>query len=239
MAILTSVDGLVIDARGPVLSATLAAPNGNQVSPVMADALIEVLTAPPTDAHVLVLRAVGEAFCLGRDRAATGPGALSVEVDRLVRLNQALVTTSLVTIAEVHGDAAGFGAGLAALADVSVATESARFWFPEIGIGLAPTLVLAWLERMVGRREAFWLTATGERVPAVRALQLGLLNEVVTDQKALSDAVERRVAELVAHPRRVHAEIKSMLRAASALSPEQAGQLAASRLVVGSLRLGG
>lgn len=238
MAILTAVDGLLIDAQGPVLSATLAAPNGNQVSPVMADALIEVLTAPPDDAHVLVLRAVGEAFCLGRDRAATDPGSLGVEVDRLVRLNEALRQTSLVTIAEVHGDAAGFGAGLVALADVSIAVASAELWFPEIGLGLAPTLVLAWLERVVGRREAFWLTATGERVSAVRAEELGLINQVVSDQKALSDAIEQRIAALLPRSPRVHAEIKSMLNAASALSPEQANQLAASRLVVGSLQRG-
>jgi len=237
MAILSSVDGLVIDAQGPVLSATLAAPNGNQVSPAMADALIEVLTTPPADAHILVLRAVGDAFCLGRDRAATDPGSLAVEVARLVRLNEALAASPLVTIAEVHGDAAGFGAGLMALADVSVAVESAQIWFPEIGLHLAPTLVLAWLERAVGRRDAFWLTATGERISATRAQELGLVNEVVSDQRALSDAIDRRVSELLPRSKRVHAEIKSMLRAASALSPEQANELAASRLVVGSLRI--
>jgi enoyl-CoA hydratase/carnithine racemase len=143
-----------------------------------------------------------------------------------------------VTIAEVHGDAAGFGAGLVALADVSVAVASAGFWFPEVGLGLAPTLVLAWLERAVGRREAFWLSATGERISATRAQQLGLLNDVVPDQRALSDVIEQRVGALLPRSPRVHAEIKSMLRAASGLNPEQANELAASRLVVGSLRLG-
>ena len=37
-----------------------------------------------------------------------------------------------------------------------------RFYFPEVGIGLAPALVLAWLPRLIGERQAFWLTATGE-----------------------------------------------------------------------------
>jgi len=123
------------------------------------------------------------------------------------------------------------------LADLAVAVESADFWFPEVSLGLAPTLVLAWLGRMIGRREAFWLTATGEHVSARRALELGLLNEVVADPGALDQAVERRVAALLAAPARVHAEIKTMLRSAASLSPDQANELAADRLVIGSLRL--
>ena len=96
------------------------------------------------------------------------------------RTAPALRTSPLVTIAEVHGDAAGFGVGLIAACDVAVAVSDAHFWFPEVGIDLAPALVLAWLPRVVGERQAFWLTATGERVAAARAQELGLVNEVVS-----------------------------------------------------------
>ena len=179
----------------------------------------------------------GTSFCLGRERSAASSQTLPLEVARLVEVNTCLARTRLVTVASVQGDAAGFGAGLAALADVAVAVATAEFWFPEVGLGLAPTLVLAWLGRMVGRREAFWLTATGEHISAARAQQLGLLNEVVADEDALDQAVQLRVQALLSAPMRVHAEIRSMLRSAAELSLEQANELAAERLVLGSLRL--
>jgi len=237
VATIKSVDGLLVVHDGPVLTATLDAPGGNQMTASMCDALTDVLQDPPSGAHVLVLQAAGHAFCLGRERTAVGAEALPAEVARLVELNDQFTRTRLVTVARVQGDAAGFGAGLAALADLAVAVESADFWFPEVSLGLAPTLVLAWLGQMIGRREAFWLTATGEHVSARRALELGLLNEVVADPGALDQAVERRVAALLAAPARVHAEIKTMLRSAASLSPDQANELAADRLVIGSLRL--
>ena len=237
MALTHSVDGLRLRQDGPLLTATLDAPGGNQMTAAMCDALIAILSDPPADAHVLLLEARGSAFCLGRERSAASSQTLPLEVARLVEVNSSLARTRLVTVARVHGDAAGFGAGLAALADVAVAVEGAEIWFPEVGLGLAPTLVLAWLGRMVGRREAFWLTATGEHISAARAGQLGLLNEVVADENALDQAVQRRVQTLLSAPMRVHAEIRSMLRSAAELSFEQANELAAERLVIGSLRL--
>src|SRR3712207_6933355 len=58
-----------------------------------------------------------------------------------------------------------------AACDVSVAVASARIFFPEVSIGLAPALVLAWLPRVIGAREAFWLTATGRSEEHTSELQ--------------------------------------------------------------------
>jgi len=70
-------------------------------------------------------------------------------------MTRPLRCTRLVTVTEVRGDAAGFGVGVLAACDVAVAEAGARFFFPEVGIGLAPAVVLAWLPRVVGEREAF------------------------------------------------------------------------------------
>ena len=102
---------------------------------------------------MLVLRSAGEAFCLGRERTAATAHELPGEVDTLVAVNDALSRSPLVSVAVVAGDAAGFGVGLAALCDVAVAADTARFSFPEVGIGLAPTLVLAWLAGTVGAHD--------------------------------------------------------------------------------------
>ncbi|OBB56797.1 enoyl-CoA hydratase [Mycobacterium sp. 852013-51886_SCH5428379] len=202
----------------------------------MCDTLAGVLTAPPAGVHVMVIAAEGEAFCMGRERTAASPDDLPTEVRRLIAVNEALAATPLVTVARVQGDAAGFGVGLAALCDVAVATRTAQLKFPEVRINLAPALVLAWLPHMVGRRAAFWLTASGAAVTGDEAVRLGLLNEVAEDVDALDAAVAEKVSALSAGEPRVHKEIKSMLRSVDALSVPQAYELAADRLVLGSLK---
>jgi len=221
-----------------VLLVELDRPPGNLLTVALCQQLTEVLLRPPAGAHVLRLRAHGEVFCLGRERAGTTPAELRAETGVLVALHRALRATSLVTVAEVNGDAAGFGVGLLAACDVAVALESAQLSFPEVGIGLAPALVLAWLPRVVGEREAFWLTATGEPVAGARAVELGLVNAVVATRDELVTAADDRVARLRARKPRVHTEIRSMLAATRSLSEDQALELSIDRLVVGSLRRG-
>jgi enoyl-CoA hydratase/carnithine racemase len=206
------------------------------ISIAMCMELTELLHRPPTGAHVLRLRSGGSAFCLGRERAGTGPDDLHEETQVLVGVQRALRRTPLVTVAEVQGDAAGFGVGLLAACDVSVAVSTARFWFPEVEIGLAPALVLAWLPRVVGERQAFWLTATGEKISAARALELGLLNAVVAGPEELGKDVDERVAALRSRDPRIHTEIREMLQAGRSLDEDQALELSVDKLVVGSLR---
>lgn len=221
-----------------VLVAELDRPPGNLWTIELCQELTALLTSPPPGAHVLRLRSAGEAFCLGRERGGATPGQLREEATVLVAMTRALRSTPLVTVAEVQGDAAGFGVGVLAACDVAVAVESALFSFPEVEIGLAPALVLAWLPRVVGPRQAFWLTATGEQIPAARALELGLLNAVVPGAAALRADVDERVAALRRRSPRVHSDIRDMLRAMSAVGDDAALDLSIDRLVVGSLRRG-
>jgi methylglutaconyl-CoA hydratase len=231
-----AVQGLTFDRAGAVLTARLDAAGGNLMTMDMCDALAAVLTNPPEGVHVLVLVAAGDQFCMGRERTAATPDDLPEEVRRLVAVNEALASTTLVTVARVQGDAAGFGVGLAALCDVAVATRGARLTFPEVRINLAPALVLAWLPHMVGRRAAFWLTASGAPVSGDDAVRIGLLNEVVDDTDALDSAIADKVEALLAGEHRVHNEIRSMLRSVESLSEQQSYELARDRLVLGSLR---
>lgn len=231
-----TVPGLSFERDGAVLTARLGSADGNLMTMAMCDALATVLNSPPEGAHVMVLSGEGDAFCMGRERTAATPDDLPGEVRRLVAVNEALAETSLVTMARVHGDAAGFGVGLAALCDVAVATRAARLSFPEVRINLAPALVLAWLPHMVGRRAAFWLTASGAPVSGDEAVRIGLLNEVVDDVGALDEAVAAKVSALLSAEPRVHKEIRAMLRSVESLSEGQAYELASDRLVLGSLR---
>ena len=233
---LPAVQGLSFEQDGPVLTVRLDSPEGNLMTMDMCDALVEVLSAPPDSVHIMLITGAGDQFCMGRERTAATPEDLPAEVRRLVALNEALTATRLVTVARVHGDAAGFGVGLAALCDVALATRAAQLGFPEVRIDLAPALVLAWLPRMVGRRAAFWLTASGAQVCGEEAVRIGLLNDVVADSDALDTAVERAIAMLSAGQPRVHTEIKAMLNSVESLSQQQSYELASDRLVLGSLR---
>lgn len=233
---IAAVPGLSFVQEGAVLTARLASPDGNLMTMAMCDALAAVLDAPPEGAHVMVLSAEGDTFCMGRERTATSPDDLPGEVRRLVAVNDALADTSLVTVARVNGDAAGFGVGLAALCDIAIATRAAQFSFPEVHINLAPALVLAWLPRMVGRRAAFWLTSSGAPVSGEEAVRIGLVNDVADGIDQLDAAVAAKVAALLPAEPRVHKEIKAMLRSVESLSERQSYELASDRLVLGSMR---
>ncbi|MFF4879286.1 enoyl-CoA hydratase/isomerase family protein [Micromonospora sp. NPDC000668] len=221
-----------------VILAELSRPPENLFSIELCGQLAAVLDDPPEGAHVLRLRATGDVFCLGRDRGGSTPAEVRAEAEALAGLTRSAQRTRLVTVAEVQGDAAGFGVGLVAAFDVSVAVRDAAFRFPEVGIGLAPALVLAWLPRVVGRRKAFWLTATGEPLAAEQAAELGLLNEVVDTRDALTKRVDDMVAQLRARSPRVHGDIKDMLRVFGDVGDERALDVSIDRLVVGSLRRG-
>lgn len=226
----------VSDPVDGVLVVTLDRPPQNLWTIALCQHLVRLLNNPPPEAHLLRLRAGGEAFCLGREREGTTAGELRVEVEVLVAVQRALRSTRLVTVAEVHGDAAGFGVGIVAACDVAVAASTADFFFPEIEMDLAPALVLAWLPRLVGERQAFWLTATGERLSAARAVELGLVNAVAGSRAELEKDVDRRIAALRRRSPKVHAAIRDMIRAFAPLGHDEALEASIDRLVVGSLR---
>lgn len=220
--------------RGSVIDVVIDRAPGNLFTTQMCETLSELLVRPPDGTHVMHLAGTADMFCLGRERGGAGVEELRVEVEALVRLNRALVASPLVTIAEVTGPAAGFGVGVAALCDIAISSDTATYRFPEIGIGLAPSLVLAWLAKAVGRREAFWLTATGSEIDAARATELGLVNEHVPPEELAGRVAA--VEELVlSKPQRVHREIKELLELFAESSRPQSDVLAADRLVLASL----
>lgn len=218
-----------------LIEVTLAHGDENLLDGAACDELTDLLVAPPAGAHLLCLRAVGPAFCLGREREAETVAELRGEVARLIALNKALGATALVTIAQVQGGAAGFGVGLAALCDVAIAAPSATFCFPEIRIELAPVVVLAWLPRLVGHKRAFDLTATGRVIDAGEAERLGLITRVARSDAALAEEVEQYVSTLRGFAPRVHREIKAFLRATSAMDEAGTYEVAADKLVLGSM----
>jgi enoyl-CoA hydratase/carnithine racemase len=136
---------------------------------------------------VLVLRAEGTAFCAGADiRSDDGtaiglPGLRRELIERAI----ALVRAFPVAISIVDGPAVGGGWGLAFAADVVLATENARFRFPELALGfLPPETIVARFRQIAGPAKAVHLLGSGESFGADAPALRGLVEIVAAAQVA-------------------------------------------------------
>lgn len=232
---MTNVDGCQVTFENGIIEAVVDRGADNLFTTEMCDALSACLEAPPQGAHVLHIRAEGPAFCLGRERLGKDLRGLQRETAALVRVNTAITASRLVTVAEVQGDAAGFGVGVAALCDISFAGPSVKMRFPEVGMNLTPSIVLAWLPGVVGRKQAFLLTATGMEIDARRAKEIGLITEVAASDETLPHVTRECIASLRQFSPRVHGEIKRFLTQAPHLPDGAAYELGALKLVIAGL----
>jgi 2-(1,2-epoxy-1,2-dihydrophenyl)acetyl-CoA isomerase len=93
-------------------------------------------------------------------------------------------------IAAVNGFATGIGGSFALVCDLVVMGEKAFFQVPFQKINLVPDGGMTWLlTDRVGHRRAFELAVSGDRVPAQKCLEWGLVNRVVPDDRVVEEAV--------------------------------------------------
>jgi len=193
--------GVLIDRTADVLTFTLDnSSNGNEVTGAMFDAMLAELhsEALRPRARVLRIRARGTMFCTGRERAGRTPAAIRRESARILKFKAALRSSPLVSIAEVQGDAFGFGFGLAILCDFPLVAEHASLAFREMRHGLAPVAILSYLGEYTLPRSAFPLVLFGEPIDSHRAQQIGLISQVCPAARlsAEADALIERILSL-------------------------------------------
>lgn len=219
--------GLAFERRDATLLVTVDHGERNLFSVAMVKRLSDEIRAAEAEAGLrfVRLRASGDVFCLGREGADGGapPSSRAVRdvAAAIVELNERLQTTPLIVVAEVNGDAAGFGAGLVGNADVAVAAAGARFSFPEILAGYAPTIVIAWLPHAIPRKRAFEMASTGVWVDADTALRDALITEAVPADR-LDARVDARIAELAALDADALRDVKRFLSATRGMDPPSA-----------------
>ncbi|MEU7817800.1 enoyl-CoA hydratase-related protein [Pseudonocardia sp. NPDC049154] len=155
------------------------------------------------DVWVVVLRAAGgKAFCVGADlkamRERDGAGGRTatpmIEVERNVY--EGVLEIPKPTIAVVDGYALGGGCELAMACDLRVASDDAVFGMPESLRGMGANFGSVLLPRLIPRALAMEMLYFGDRVPADRALAMGLVNRV-WPKAELAKRVEEWVAELL------------------------------------------
>ena len=165
---------------------------GNEVTGAMFDAMLAELRTESSKprARVLRVRARGKVFCTGRERAGRGRKGVRTEAARLIEFKRMLRTSSLISVAEVQGDAFGFGLGLAIVCDFPLVADHVSLCFPEMGAGLAPAAIMAYLGEYTLPRFAFPLVLFGEPFTPHRALHIGLISQVCAVEKLSSEAEE-------------------------------------------------
>lgn len=232
------MEGLEIERRGATLVATVERGEQNSFSGEMIDALADAIDGAGDDGSTVFvrLRARGDVFVLARDREGTTPDELRAEAARIVRINETLRTSPLISIAEVNGDAAGFGVGIVAASDIAVASTAATFRFPEITYGLAPTVVISWASKVLPGKRAFEMAVTGEPIDAETAERIGLITEAVPPDR-VEARVDERIAAMQGSSPAALREIKRFFVHVRGMDPASASSSSIDPLVLASLRM--
>ena len=152
------------------------------------------------DAWAAILSGEGKGFCVGGDlkEALTlleGPPRSFYDLPR-----QGLAAIDLVArskkpiIAAVHGFCMAGGLLLANACHLIIAAESTTFAMPEVAIGM-PTLGYFDLWKTIGTRSLLELVLTGQSFTAQKALEMGLINRMVPEERVFQEAIA--LAEII------------------------------------------
>jgi 2-(1,2-epoxy-1,2-dihydrophenyl)acetyl-CoA isomerase len=186
-----------LDIADKIATITLNRPERlNAMPPQMADEIGAALDQLG-GARCVLITGEGRAFCSGADLSARGEGAsvsggqgaynaLSKSYNplmlKLAKLNVPVITA-------VNGPAAGVGCSLALASDFAIAGKSAYFLQAFVNIGLVPDGGASWvLARLVGKARATEMMMLGEKIPAEKAVEWGLIYRCVEDADLMAEA---------------------------------------------------
>lgn len=189
-----SLTTLKTEIRGPLAVLTLHRPGKrNAIDRAMIEEIRACLREWALDPSlaVLVLSGGAEVFATGADIAELKQRGRE---EALQGINSTLFAELeafvLPTVAAIEGHCLGGGMELAMACDLRVAGATATFGQPEVGLGIVPGAgALYRLPRLTGLAAAKELVFTGAVIPAARALELGIVNEVTEAGGALAKAL--------------------------------------------------
>lgn len=192
----------------------------------------------------VILMGAPPAFSAGLDLkeiAKTNADQAEHDASSLLKLFETIDNLSKPVIAAVNGPAVAGGAGLVSVCDIVICGASGVIGYPEIRRGLVAAIVMTYLRRLVGERQAKYLLLTGENLTATQALEMGLCNKVVPDDellesaRAFGDMFAGYPAGALATTKRLIGEIRGLDHADAV---EKARQLNASMRLTSESRAG-
>jgi enoyl-CoA hydratase/carnithine racemase len=140
-----------------------------------------------TEVKVVIIKANGKVFCSGHDRTEVlygTPSSIRTLFQTSYRMMSVMRQLPMPIIAQVHGIAMAGGCHLAAASDLVVAAEKgAQFGMTGMKIGYNCSTPTVAVSRAVGQKKCLEMLFTGDLYSAQDALNMGLVNRVVPDDK--------------------------------------------------------
>jgi enoyl-CoA hydratase len=199
------------ECDGPLWRATIDRPDkANALTAEMLDTLADFAEAAgPAGARVLVITGAGRVFSAGADLDAARTGLATDPAWE--RLSRAIADSPCLSVAALNGTLAGGAFGMALAADLRVAAEHARFFYPVMKLGFLPQPSdPGRLEALVGPARARLLLLGAAKWDAAEALAFGLVDRVVAAAD-LADAVTELTAAAADGRPEILAGIKALL----------------------------
>lgn len=197
---------LLVERRDGADIVTLNRPQSrNAMSLEMVDELIAALhAAQQSGARMVVLQGAGGHFCSGGDiRDMSAPPPAAGEADPITQVSRRFgemcaiyAASDLPVVALVEGAVMGGGFGLACVADVTIARETAVFRLPETGLGIVPAQIEPFLLERLGYSQAKRLCVTGGKVTASEALDIGLVHFLCEGEAAAAARLHQVMGDI-------------------------------------------
>jgi enoyl-CoA hydratase len=192
------------EKHGDVTTITLNRPEvGNRQTDATWAQVTEMINAAAQESRLILFKGAGEDFCLGREAMGQrGPAleayAVRERSETIFNLYGAFRNAKIPVIGVVQGRAVGLGCALAALCDITIAGDKARFQFPEMAHEIMPTIAMSALVDRVPRKAVTYMLYSTREIDAHKALTFGLVSDVVP-----ANDLDSAVAGLVGHFRKI------------------------------------
>jgi enoyl-CoA hydratase len=214
---------------GGILEITLNRPeHGNGATDEMAAELTQIVNTASDDTRCIVLRGAGADFCIGRAMMGARPPQGPVEAyerkqafDVIFQTYGAIRNSRVPVIGVVQGRALGFGCAVAAVCDITLASDKAQFQVPEMAHNILPTMVMSSFIDRVPRKAFTYLVYSTAVIAPERALSFGIVSDVVPAAQ-LEDAVQKLTAAILKAPGPAIRGVKEYARTAFNMSTEGA-----------------
>ena len=202
---------LKIERDGPVVTVTLNRPEErNAITETSHSEEFVVFCAQATrdlSIRAIILTGAGKAFCAGgnvknmRDKVGLFAGSPFEQRNSyrtsVQMIGNALIGLEVPVIAAINGPAIGLGLDITCMCDIRIASDKAVMAESYVKLGIIPGGGGAWLlPRTIGMARASQMTLTGDAIDAAKALEYGLVSEVVPGDDLLTRA--REIADSIA-----------------------------------------
>ena len=177
----------------------------NAFNEVVIDDLLKAFSteALQKEVRAIVLRGEGSVFCAGGDlnwmkKAIDFSYEENLaDTKKLAEMFATLNECPKPVIGLVHGGAIGGGVGLVSICDIVIASRSTQFSLSEVRLGIVPACIGPFVISKIGASHARGLFMSAERFSADKAKEIGLVHEVVDQDKDLDPAAEEVLGRIL------------------------------------------